>query len=340
MSKAGTISCHLPPDYDSSEIDGTSYPCREMQLPAWEILDDAKECQNHLHLPTASDTKSSMTQMTSTTIMTPTMIRSTTLTSHLSPAEATPVLPRLAMIATMTTMTVMVNLYLVCPQEWGGKATDVDDDDEDEGDDESDDTDSDNDDDDDESDDSDSDDNTRRVTINVKDEVISSPKSNMSTGVGAQNEVRRSAGVGQSQNNILPEITGVPSSSNVGVEQDDHDNTENANQDSSDNENETEDNTIMYDNDSVNREMDARYGPRNREGLHDRKPCSYSHRLGFDHSLATFKQPMGKLFLTEQVNVKKGLKVFGQPGAEAVVKELRQLDRLNTIEPRHSSDMT
>jgi hypothetical protein len=215
----------------------------------------------------------------------------------------------------------------------GEEATDVDDDDEDEGDDKSDDTDSDNDEDDDESNDSDSDDNTRRVTINVKDEVISSPKSNMFTGVGAQNEVRRSAGVGQSQNNILPEIIGVPSSSNVGAEQDDHDNMENADQDSSDDENETEDNTITYDNDSVNREMDARYGRRNCEGLRDRKPRSYSHRLGFDHSLATFEQPMGELFLTEQMNVKKGLKVFGEPGAEAVIKELRQLDRLNTIEP-------
>jgi hypothetical protein len=57
MSKAGTISCHSPPDYDSSEIDGTSYPCREMQLPAWEIVDDAKECQNHLHLPITSDSR-------------------------------------------------------------------------------------------------------------------------------------------------------------------------------------------------------------------------------------------------------------------------------------------
>jgi hypothetical protein len=214
------------------------------------------------------------------------------------------------------------------------------DDDEDEGNDKSDDTDSDNDEDDDESDDSDGDDNTRRVTINVKDEVISSPKSNMSTGVGAQNEVRRSAGVGRSQNNTRPDITGVPSSSNVRAEQGDHDSTEDANQDSSDDENETEGNTITYDNDSVNREMDARYGPHNREGLRDRKPRSYSHRLGFNHSLATFKQPMGELFLTKQMNVKKGLKVFGEPGAEAVVKKLRQLDRLNTIEPRHSSNMT
>jgi hypothetical protein len=89
----------------------------------------------------------------------------------------------------------------------------------------------------------------------------------MPTGVGARDEVRRSAGVGRSQNNILPEITGVPSSSNVlGAEEDDHDNAENADQDSSHDENETEDNTITHDDDSVNREMDARYGPRNREG--------------------------------------------------------------------------
>jgi hypothetical protein len=100
----------------------------------------------------------------------------------------------------------------------------------------------------------------------------------------------------------------VSSSSNVGVEQDDHDNAENADQDNSDDENETEDKTIMHDNDSVNREMDARYGPHNREGLRDRKPRSYSHRLGFNHSLATFEQPMGELFLTKQMNVKKGLK--------------------------------
>jgi hypothetical protein len=49
---------------------------------------------------------------------------------------------------------------------------------------------------------------------------------------------------------------------------------------------------------------------------------------------------MRELFLTEQMNVKKGLKVFGESGADAIIKELRQLDRFNTIEPQHSSDMT
>jgi len=53
-----------------------------------------------------------------------------------------------------------------------------------------------------------------------------------------------------------------------------------------------------------------------------------------------FKQPMGELFLTEQMNVKKGLRKFGKPGATAVVSELRQLDRFETIEPTNPKDMT
>ena len=210
------------------------------------------------------------------------------------------------------------------------------------------------------SEDSDSDDddtydkrsNARKVTINVKDEVISSPEPNEPTGVGVQDEptgvgvqdeVRQSTGVGRSHNNLLPEITGVRSrhsDEDSAVE----DNTsripsiDNAVPDSSDDE--TEENTVTHDGNPAENEMNTRYGPRNREGLRERKPRSYSHRFGFDHSLATFEQPMGELFLTEQMNVKKGLKVFGESGAEAVVKELKQLDRLNTIEPRHSSDMT
>jgi len=161
--------------------------------------------------------------------------------------------------------------------------------------------------------------------------------------VGVQDEVRQSTGVGRSHNNLLPEITGVRSrhsDEDSAVE----DNTsripsiDNAVPDSSDDE--TEENTVTHDGNPAENEMNTRYGPRNREGLRERKPRSYSHRFGFDHSLATFEQPMGELFLTEQMNVKKGLKVFGESGAEAVVKELKQLDRLNTIEPRHSSDMT
>jgi predicted ATPase len=42
--------------------------------------------------------------------------------------------------------------------------------------------------------------------------------------------------------------------------------------------------------------------------------------------LATFEEPMGELFMTEQMSLKKGLKRFGKSGADAVVAELRQLD--------------
>jgi predicted ATPase len=38
--------------------------------------------------------------------------------------------------------------------------------------------------------------------------------------------------------------------------------------------------------------------------------------------LATFEEPMGELFMTEQMSLKKGLKRFGKSGADAVVAEL------------------
>jgi hypothetical protein len=34
----------------------------------------------------------------------------------------------------------------------------------------------------------------------------------------------------------------------------------------------------------------------------------YSWQYGFDETLGTFKEPMGDLFLTEQMSLKKGLK--------------------------------
>lgn len=49
---------------------------------------------------------------------------------------------------------------------------------------------------------------------------------------------------------------------------------------------------------------------------------------------------MGELFVTEQMNLRKGLKVFGKPGADAVVKELHQLDQRKTIEPILPKDLT
>jgi hypothetical protein len=86
--------------------------------------------------------------------------------------------------------------------------------------------------------------------------------------------------------------------------------------------------------------MEQRYGPRRREGLRDRKPRNYDHLHQYEDALATFEQPMGELFVTEQMSLRKGLKVFGKPGADAVVKELHQLDLRKTIEPILHKDLT
>ena len=92
--------------------------------------------------------------------------------------------------------------------------------------------------------------------------------------------------------------------------------------------------------DPVGADAGARRGPRNREGLRERKPRSYSRRLDFERALAALEQPAGELPLAEQMSAKKGLKKFGEPGAEAAVEELRQLDQLKAAEPARAPSVT
>jgi hypothetical protein len=56
--------------------------------------------------------------------------------------------------------------------------------------------------------------------------------------------------------------------------------------------------------------------------------------------LATFEEPMGELFITEQMSLKKGLKRFGKDGADAVVAEMKQLDYRNVIMPVKAQELT
>jgi hypothetical protein len=53
-----------------------------------------------------------------------------------------------------------------------------------------------------------------------------------------------------------------------------------------------------------------------------------------------FKEPMGELFMTEQMSLKKGLKHFGKSGADAIVDELRQLDYSDVIKPVPARSLT
>lgn len=65
-----------------------------------------------------------------------------------------------------------------------------------------------------------------------------------------------------------------------------------------------------------------------------------NHWFKYKEALATFEQPMGELFLTEQMSLEKGLQRFGKERASAVVKELRQLEQCKTIDPVHPKAMT
>ena len=56
--------------------------------------------------------------------------------------------------------------------------------------------------------------------------------------------------------------------------------------------------------------------------------------------METAEDPLGFLFLTEQMSAKKGLKKFGPPGAKAIVKEMGQLDYREVIEPVHYHELT
>ncbi|CAB9514292.1 hypothetical protein SEMRO_644_G180510.1 [Seminavis robusta] len=89
-------------------------------------------------------------------------------------------------------------------------------------------------------------------------------------------------------------------------------------------------------------DMDETYGERTRQGLRQRKQREYSKHLWLaepsDHTIMTqilsqagtpTEQVMTQFLLEHvahtQYSVNKGLKVFGQPGAEAVIKEMQQL---------------
>jgi len=91
--------------------------------------------------------------------------------------------------------------------------------------------------------------------------------------------------------------------------------------------------------DDLNTDIDRQYRPRNHNiNLRPRKMRNYDHRLG--HTMATSHDPLGMLFLTKQMSLRKGLWQFGADGAKAVIKELQQLHYREVIEPVKTSDMT
>jgi hypothetical protein len=74
----------------------------------------------------------------------------------------------------------------------------------------------------------------------------------------------------------------------------------------------------------------ARYGPRNSGyNLRPQRPRDYSHlHTTLEHTVMT------------QHSMKAGLKLFGDAGTDAVLKELRQLHEREALEPTHPESMT
>jgi hypothetical protein len=94
-------------------------------------------------------------------------------------------------------------------------------------------------------------------------------------------------------------------------------------------------------------DMDERYGCRmGRYNLRRRKEQSFTYLKGFTHANigavhtnAGVNDNDGSL-ATAQMSMKKGLKMFGKGGIEAVHGEMQQLHDRKVMEPRHARDLT
>jgi hypothetical protein len=93
--------------------------------------------------------------------------------------------------------------------------------------------------------------------------------------------------------------------------------------------NQTDEDVIVIDND-IDDQMDGQYGSRSgRHQLRPRKPRDYSH-------LHTVLEGT----VMTKMNMKKGIKVFGQDGFDAVLKELQQLHDHGVLEPKHDHELS
>jgi len=67
------------------------------------------------------------------------------------------------------------------------------------------------------------------------------------------------------------------------------------------------------------------------------RPCKYASQ--YDFHFLTQEEPMGIMFMTEQMSLKCGLQLFGKHGANAVVSEMQQLDYQKVKLPRHTNQL-
>ena len=91
--------------------------------------------------------------------------------------------------------------------------------------------------------------------------------------------------------------------------------------------------------------MDNNYGPRTHTyGLRPRRKPNYDHLQEMPIATKPQEQERANVNLMDtaltQYSIKKGLKMFGEAGADAVVKEMQQLDKRNDIVPKHAHILT
>jgi Reverse transcriptase (RNA-dependent DNA polymerase) len=111
-----------------------------------------------------------------------------------------------------------------------------------------------------------------------------------------------------------------------------------------------EENTGVREDNTVEMDLNARYGPRSHaHNLRPRRERNFEHLF---HTQEDWQQSFPKefdevdlcyfadSFLTEQMNVNKGLKQFGEKGADAVIEEMRQLHYRNVIKPVYRDSLT
>jgi hypothetical protein len=84
---------------------------------------------------------------------------------------------------------------------------------------------------------------------------------------------------------------------------------------------------------ALEQKMDEKYGPRTQHyNMRQRREPDYTHLFANTHAAEPLSTP--------QMNMRKGLKVFGEDGVAAVKKEMLQLHDRKVMEPRHAADLT
>jgi hypothetical protein len=92
--------------------------------------------------------------------------------------------------------------------------------------------------------------------------------------------------------------------------------------------------TGVDETDNIDEQMDEKYGAREHEhGMRPRRPRKYSH---FSHA----QHETIETVVMTQHSIKKGLKIFGEAGADAVVDEMQQLHDRGVIKPKVAAMLT